>query len=295
MVNTRTLFSAVALATCFYAIASYMKTNNLNTSDITFVDACWKMNAATNGGWNSTCTQAEVGETNWDTPIACFGDFAPEKYFFTPRQVMGLEGVGRRMKSDADLVSAVKTANTDRKKDICIVTPSIQSEFDAWMVQQKSAKRDNIILAGAALWLAVSCIVVQTGDCHDMGFYKACSTNPGFFVNWGADKAQCAGNEGHLCTDGRSWRHNWWRSHSRGGSNYLNNGCVTHDECLEFGPHTSSHDGCCDKALSGKAWDCVSAWSCGDGRFVSSIVSSIMAFQPNGSCPPPPPPPSGGW
>jgi len=266
MVNSKNLFTAVVLLTAFAAVGKYVTDNNLSTSDISFIDACWKLEEQ-QPDIAETCKHAEQENIDWDTRIPCFATFRPDDYYFTPREFVGMESMSRKLKGEDSVEKRLfKLENPElQKNSMCEVTTKVREEFAEWAksLNNTSSESDRRSLG-----------------LHDGLFYKACSTQPNFFLGIGKDMAECSGKTDHQCKNSAGTHGFWRRGSERGSRNKLNRGCVTHDECLAY---SHKAGGCCDKDLSGAAWDCM--WSsCSDSKFWSGIVWGIMKIGPNGRC-----------
>jgi len=295
MVNAKTVFSAVVAMSCFAAIAVYMRNNNLSTDDLSLVEACYKMEA-TEGGWKATCEGFEDRGHNWDTKVSCFGEFGPDKYYYTPRELLGITNLSRNLKGNTDEETLVKEI---KFVDVCekFVTEEIYQEFEDWKKEMQLAAKNS---TGRDLgWHGRGWFNVR-------GNYKACSIKTCFITGTCGDTAACQAG-GHC--DGN------WRANSRGARNYLNNGCVFHDECLAWGYTANDRNqkggkygptgspGRCDLMLENYARACLSH-PCDDDKEASGWVKNGMRFMNwssnrNGRvvrhhpiiAPPPPPPP----
>ena len=335
MVNSKNLLSAGVLALAFAAIITYMNANGLTTEDITFVDACYR-SAQAKGINQHTCEAMERQNYKWDTQVPCVKGFKEEMYFYTPRMMFtylaggktDIAKLGRTNKGSEEVVYDAKMNLTyaEALMDRCSPAfadgeyPIFQELFaqyssgvaledldtsvftDRALYGWSTVKKwiNKAIGAIGKLWKKSSQSLVNSAN------YRACSV--GLALAWLApglvDTAECSGNHPTQCYRYHSNHYNnrpysgWWTNRRRGNNNRLNNGCVTHDQCLNNNVKNGKQ---CDADLSAAGKKCVQwkwpgiscgwrgchwwwfswAHSCGDARFTSGCVWLSMATHPN--------------
>jgi len=342
MVNSKNLLTAGVMSLAVAAIVTYMNVNGLSTEDITLVDACYKASEA-KGINTATCDELKQHSMEWDTHVPCVRAFREEVYYWTPRMMFGfytggkseIAELGRKNKGEEEEIvytAAMNLTYTEALQDRCgPATADEQYPIFLEVYEQMSngvavedldmSKFENRELYSfnqVAGWIvsmigaAIAQIYAKTvQSAADNANYRACSV--GLALKFASsnlqDRAECSGKHPTRC---KRWHSSgpsgWWQNHSRGGNNRLNNGCNSHDKCLEVIPSnwsTSSKKNAgynCDDALSragkrGVQWKwpgiscgwrgCRSWWfawkySMSDSRFFSGCVWLSMALHPNG-------------
>jgi len=304
MVNVKTVFSAVVVMSCFTAIAVYMRNNNLSTDDISLIDVCYKMEEIETG-WKATCQGFEDRKYTWDTTVPCFGEFGADKYTYTPRELMSLTGLSRNLKGKVEEEEITKNAHI---VNVCekYITDEVKQEYQNWVAEVQALAANNSTGNRDLGWHG-------RGWFNLRGNYKACSIKTCFLTGTCGDTAACEPRPKNGHCDGN------WRQNSRGARNYLNNGCVYHDECLSEGythnnpsltaygsyPGNSGlHHSNCDRMLERYARACLNH-PCDDDREAATWTNSgitladwlanrngyVKSDNPVIAPPPPPPPP----
>jgi len=337
MVNSKNLLTAGVLSLAVASIVSYMAANGLTTEDVTLVDACYRASQAK--GINvETCDELKQHKYEWDTVIPCITAFKEELYFWTPRMMFGyytggkdeISALGRKNKGEENVIytAAQNLTYAEALNERC----GPASEDEQFPIFQEIVKQmgegvaledvDVSMFEDRELWswsqvlsFIVAClgspiaaiVIMFSQELADLANYKACSNGLIFMFSGVIDRAECSGNHPSRCKryhiGGPS---GWWNNHSRGGNNRLNNGCNTHDKCLQSLKPWPSGSGpsCwwCDEHLSragkkGVQWKwpgvscgwrgCRSWWfgwkyPMSDSRFFSGGVWLCMAVHPNG-------------
>lgn len=341
MVNAKNLVSGGVIALAVAAIVTYMSVNGLTTEDVTLVDACYRASQV-KGINTETCAQLKEQNYEWDTQIPCVDMFKIDVYYWTPRMMFAyfsggksdVAKLGRKNKGSEEIVytSAMNMTFAEALADRCdpatadeeyIVYRAIVDQIrmgvkvedlDLSELEDRQLYSWNQALSWivSAIGGAIQAIwAAATQAAADAVNYKACSVGLAlkFTSSNLIDRAECSGNHPTRCrryhSSGPS---GWWTNHSRGGNNRLNNGCNTHDKCLQnidWSDQSYSDKvagKACDLALSkagkkGINWKwpgfscgwrgCRSWWfawsySVSDSRLVSACVWISMAAAPNG-------------
>lgn len=249
MVNSKNLATAMVVVVGMGTIAAYMSANGLSSKDITLNDACWAANADPNfgdGSLNATCDMIVSENIEWDTKIPCLAAFKPTEYFFTHRDLFGIDTLGRNTKGTQATVDHMK-ANEKVDLDICeeLVDDedyqTFMADTDAW-VEAHSEEREMLAFWG--VWVPFT-------------NYKACSLNIIFLLG-GGDSAECSVEDGQ-CSG--------WHNKDLSSKWKMNRGCNRHDMCLEGQGSYKDPTYCCDNMLRAAAKSCRNfgggGWSCG--------------------------------
>jgi hypothetical protein len=249
MVNSKNLATAMVVVVGMGTIAAYMSANGLSSKDITLNDACWAANADPmfgDGSLNATCDMIVSENIEWDTKIPCLAAFKPTEYFFTHRDLFGIDTLGRNTKGTQATVDHMK-ANENVDLDICeeLVDDEDYSTFmadtDAW-VEAHSEEREMLAFWG--VWVPFT-------------NYKACSLNLIFLLG-GSDSAECSIEDGQ-CSG--------WHNKDLSSKWKMNRGCNRHDMCLEGRGSYKDPSYCCDNMLRAASKSCRNfgggGWSCG--------------------------------
>lgn len=274
MVNSKNVAVGMVVLVAMGTIVAYMKANGLTSSDITLSDACWRSNADPAfgaGTMNETCSMIDDEKVEWDTKIPCLAGFKPDTYFFTHRQWLGVESLGRGTKG-ADTVKAVEQSQTQGELEggdaIDCDGLFADEEYSTFQADPTAWAAANKIDRKA--WVIFGFWVPSTN-------YKACSLNLIFLLG-GSDSAQCGGNGG--------WCSGGWTSKHHKSKYKLNRGCLRHDRCLEGGDTIDTANGyCCDAKLRAAANGCRwwgggglscswrgCSWGCSDSRLVGLLT-----------------------
>jgi len=337
MVNSKNLLTGAVLSLAVASIVSYMTANGLTTEDVTLVDACYRASQAK--GINvETCDEMKRHSYEWDTVISCVPAFKEELYFWTPRMMFGffsggkseIAALGRKNKGEEQVVytAAMNLTYAEALNERC--APAMADEQYPIYLEVKKQMGEGVaaedldmsmfedrelwgwsqtlafIAAALGFWIT-AWVIYNSQSLADAANYKACSNGLVFMFSGVIDRAECSGNHPSRCKRYHgSGPSGWWDNHSRGGNNRLNNGCYTHDNCLQNVKPWPSGSGptCwwCDEHLSrsgkkGVQWKwpgcscgwrgCRSWWfgwkyPMSDSRLQSGLVWLAMAAHPNG-------------
>lgn len=258
------------IATCI-AIISYIDSQDMEIDDISLVKACRQSNIR-----EADCIAFEDAGITWDYKQPCQQFFKAEQYYYTPRMIFEASRSGNTTYGDA-LESVYKQACGSISQD------ADWEAYKSGAVQGRSEKRELI------LWFIL--VALLLAGAYTASNYKACSTKLGLTAFPGGtftninDSAQCASNyykdpskckRFHAAGTG-----GWWYSRHRHYRNYLNNGCVTHDNCLQSNKCAGSARNACDGSLATAAKSCLKTWRCRDSWYFSKVVKGIMSNCPN--------------
>lgn len=277
MVNSRNLLVGSTLTLSMVAIFAYMRKNNLTTNDITLVDACWATNAGIGAGhMNETCGDIQKMGWDWETKVPCYPGFKESEYYYTPREIYGLSGMGRRAKGENEMEQAAKErmddGSTPDQDDIMFrcaemrSDPDFSSDIPMTQTVEATEEREN--------WWRRS-----PPPCQDRpdanGNYKACSVSLAFD---NTDEAECSGLRSSSGPVPYCYCN--WTDRDNKEEHWLNRGCVRHDMCLEgVGSVTDAGLYCCDRLLRSAAWTCGwKPWACDDSSVKAVAVSGSMFF-----------------